>query len=327
MRRYNVPSWLKHLSSLKRAHFWWDPEVTDQYLQKMEDRNKEWETPPWIPITLHTFRGVRYTLDMYWIIRWENWKPMKYNVRWKKPRVKLRIEKKDSIWNFIKKQEEFCILTLMEKYYWKYLKWYTEQIKNPEDYELVPIDWNPENMRYDNLQYIKKTSKLRFIQELSDTLSINDIAKQLKTTREYVLVVLSKSETENPEYKKWKDFEIKYWIKINEKSIKVYENLIECWWILKDIEIAKLLRWNEIKKLKDKTFYTSKILRARLKLEEKWIIQKFKEQKDKRKHAIDMIKDIPNSHLPFQEIADRVWLEVWQVKYLSKVWKMHKRNQ
>lgn len=326
MGRYSVPSWLKHLSSIKRAHFWWDPEKTDQYLRYMEEKNKEWETPPWIPITLHTFRGIRYTLDMHWVIRWENWKVMKCNIRWKKPRVKLRIEKKDSKWNFIKKQEEFSILSLMEKYYWKYIKWYAEQIKNPDEYELVPIDWNLENMNYDNLQYRKKTTRWRLIQELSDTLSINGIAKQLHTTREYVLAVLSKIETENPEYNRRKAFETKYWIRINEKSIKIYEKLIESWWILKDIEISRLLRWHKIDETEDKTFYTGKVLRARMKLEEKWIIQKLKEQKIQRKSAMNMINNMANSHFSFQEIADRTWLSIKQVELLSKVCEMYKKS-
>ena len=95
--------------------------------------------------------------------------------------------------------------------------------------------------------------------------------------------------------------------------------MVQTQWKLSNMAIAKLLRPEEIEKAEDKSFFTDKIVRARKKLTEKWVIPKFNWRlKIVRGEVIERIRNKVNSGETNQQIADAFWLTKEQVDNLTR---------
>ena len=136
---------------------WSIPKVPVRILNKIEEEDKEWQTPPEQPIELRKYRWIKYTIVRNWTIRWKNWKEIKPKMKWKYAIVTLYRDTKDAEWKFVKQEIEINILSLMEIYYWKYIRWHLKHLAHPDEYELITIDRKPKNLKYSNLKYVKKT--------------------------------------------------------------------------------------------------------------------------------------------------------------------------
>lgn len=317
-------SWLSHIYPIKRPHKYWDEWNTDRYLNAMEEKNVEWETPPELPNPIHSYRWFSYTIDRNWIVRWKNWEIIEYKMKNKKPVVFLRKERMYD-WKFIKRRECNSVLKLMERYYWRYFRWYIKHLKKPENYELVPLDWNYCNMKYDNLAYKEKNTKRVLIETLSKELSPNLVAQGLGVTQNLVMQVLRES-WDNKYYNDRKRFQDKYWIKFNINNFEIYKILIESWWILQNSEIYEILCINN-NELKSKLSVKKiEAIRANLKKQNNWLIQDFEDIEPLRNKAIEMIRGMSKTGLKIDEIACMTWLTLSQVKYLFQLNKKQKNR-
>lgn len=318
----------------KRARFWWNPEITDLFLDRIESESKEWKTPPeWDMLIFHYHDKYhhldsKYTINRDWEVKSLKWEVMKYffhpNKRW--PRVRIQIEKinKDGKSIFIEK--EIWILQMMERKFGIYLPWYWLKKTYPRDYILVPKDWNYNNMRYDNLHYICKdenTKKKLMKSYLKIHSSVDDerMANLFDTSQWYVRKARQElvDEWHFSQFSEYQKFQKEIWIEFNEDSFEIYKILIQSQWKLSNIEIAKVLWPKEIEKAEDKSFYTNKIVRARKKLTDKWLIPRFNELfESKRSEIVERIKNKANSGETSQQIADAFWLKKEQVDNLTR---------
>ncbi len=314
---------------------WWNPEITDKFLDSIENEDKEWKIPPKLDIVIHHYNDhyhhieSQYTINRNWEVKSLKWEIMKpfFHPKKRGPRIRLKIEKKDKSWNYTIMEKEVWILQLMDENFWIYFPWYSQKKKNPNNYLLVPIDWDYNNMGYDNLHYVTKKEYYRTKAKLIENVllmwqySSRELSEKFNTTPQYIQKI--KNNLANywklADFQKYQDRQKEIWIEFNEESLKIYQILIECRWQLQNIEIAKLLRPKEIEKSKNKSFYTDKIVRVRKKLVDKWIIPrinwKFESQ---REEAVCMIKDKANSGQTNQEIADTLWLKKSQIDNLAR---------
>ena len=84
----------------------------------------------------------------------------------------------------------------------------------------------------------------------------------------------------------------------------------------------------EMKTADDKSYYTNKVVRARRRMTDKWLIPRFNEDfESKREEAVRMIKDKANSWKTNQEIADNLWLNKSQIDNLSRQIKKEKSDK
>jgi hypothetical protein len=338
--------WINLLKSDKKRDqiIWWNPEITDRFLDNIERENKEWKTPPKLDIVIYHYSdhyhhiNSQYTINRNWEIKSLKWEVMKYIYYTNKrgPRVRIKIEKKDNNWNNITSEKEIWILQLMDKIFWMYLPWFSQKKENPNDYILVPKDWNYNNMKYDNLHYITQkeyySTKVKLIENVLlmwTGYTNEELSKMFQTTQKYIQKIktnLAKS-WKLIKFQKYQDLQKEIWIEFNEESLRIYQALVECRWQLPNIEIAKLLRPKELEESKNKSYYTDKIVRVRKKLVDKWIIARINwDFEDKRAEAVRMIKDKKNSGKTNQEIADVLWLKKTQINNLARQIKKEERK-
>ena len=318
----------------KRAKFWWNPEITDLFLDRIESESKEWKIPPeWDMIIFHYHDKYhhldsKYTINRDWKVKSLKWDVMKYffhpNKRW--PRVRIQVKRLDKNWNIVPFEKEIWILQIMEQKFGRYFPWYKLKMKFPRDYMLVPKDWNYNNMRYDNLHYVCKDehTKKKLIKDyLRIYPSIDDerMADLFDTSQWYVRKARQELVDEGyiSRFSEYQRFQKEIWIEFNEDSFEIYKILIQSQWKLSNMEIAKVLWPEEIEKAEDKSFYTNKIVRARKKLTDKWLIPRFNELfESKRSEIVERIKNKANSGETSQQIADAFWLKKEQVDNLTR---------
>lgn len=322
--------------SQRRIKFWWNPEITDLFLDKIESESKEWKTPPEWDIVISHYHdkyhhiSSKYTINKYWEIKSLKWEIMKYifypNKRW--PRVRLQIKKIDKKWNHFSSEKELSVLKLMEKNFWVYFKWYSKKKEKPNEYILVPIDWDYNNMRYDNLHYITKKEYYSYKQDLIKTVLIRNsgattdsLCETFNTKPGYVYSI--KTELANkgklPKFSEYQELQKEIWIEFCEDNFEIYKLLIKCKWQLSNLEIAKLLRPTETALADKQHYYTDKIVRVRKKLTDQWIIPRFNaEFESKREKAVQMIREKAKTGHTNQEIADILWLKKTQIDNLAK---------
>ena len=324
-------NWERH----KNQKFWWDPKFTNAFLNSIEAENKEWKIPPAWDIVIYRhydkYHGLnsKYTINREWEVkslRWEVMKPSLYkNKRWQK--IHIRMGKIDSQWKMVVREKEIWILVLMEQVFWRYFPWYKLKQKDPENYILVPKDWDYNNMRYDNLIYVYKdeyySPKRKLVSEymlMNPWVDDEKVSKVCNVALSYVKKI--KMELA----KKWKltkfwayqDLQKELWVEFSEDSFQIYQALMQSQWNLSNLEIAKLLRSEEINSENQKIF-TNKVSRVRKRLTDKWIIPRFNEWfESKRDQALKMIMDKGKTHITNQEIADTLWLKKSQIDNLSK---------
>ena len=104
--------WINLLKSDKKRDqiIWWNPEITDRFLDNIERENKEWKTPPKLDIVIYHYSdhyhhiNSQYTINRNWEIKSLKWEVMKYIYYTNKRglRVRIKIEKKNNNWNNIK---------------------------------------------------------------------------------------------------------------------------------------------------------------------------------------------------------------------------------
>jgi len=355
------PLWENLLKQRINNHrtFWWNPEFLNVFLEREERKritwDLEWKEPPDWDFLIHHytdkyhFLSSKYTINKYGEVkslRWENMKYLFYpNKRW--PRVRLQITiRKD--WRDINTEKEFSVYKLMERNFRYYIKWYTKKKNNPKQFILVPKDWNENNMRYDNLEYIDKRNwtKRKYIENLllsNHNISVESICRLLKTTPKYVNKILASlakkwdsEDKTNPDNKKWEpkednwmirrfqlyeELQDKLWIQFTRENFEIYQILIDSKWELSNIEIARKLRPEEISKTEMRRKLTDKIVRARKKLTEKGIIPRFNVLfESKRNLAVAMLQEKQHSWswMTNEQIANCLWLKKGQIDNLSR---------
>ena len=327
----------------KRARFWWNPEITDIFLDRVENEDKEWKIPPeWdIVIYHHSDKyhhlDSRYTINRNWEVKSLKWKVMKPffnpNKRW--PRVRIKIEKLGTNWEILSIEKEIWILQVMEQNFGIYLPWYSLKKTYPNDYILVPKDWDYNNMKYDNLYYVcrdEKTKKNLMKQYIQSNTNIDDemIAHIFKTSQWYVRKIKQELADEGHllRFSEYQKFQKEIWIEFAQDNFEIYKLLIQSQWKLSNMEIAKLLWPEEIEKAEDKSFYTNKIVRARKKLTDKWLIPRFNGSfESKRAEIIERIKNKANTGETSQQIADAFGLKKQQIDNLARQIKKEERKR
>lgn len=319
----------------KKAKFWWKPEITENFLNRVLWENREGKvTPEWDIVIFHYNDNYhhlhsKYTINRDWEIKslkWEVMKPFFHpNKRWS--RVRLQIEKVDKNGKSIFMEKEIWILQMMEKIFGSYFPWYKLKSKFPRDYILVPKDWNYENMKYNNLQYLHKNEYYRTKKNLIKSyilhIDVNDekVANLFSTTPSYVNKIRQElaDEWHLSRFSSYQNLQKEIWIEFSEDSIQIYQILTECQWQLSNLEVAKILRPKKLSNTKNQRFFTDKVVRVRKKLTDKWIIPRFNEWfKSKREKAVKMLKDKVNSDKTNQEIADTLWLKKEQIDNLAR---------
>lgn len=330
------PSWINLLKSDNnpKPKFWWNPEITDMYLDRLELEDTEWKTPPERDILIFHYHdryhhlNSKYTINRNWEVKslkWEIMKPFFHpNKRW--PRIRIQIEKLDKNGESIFIEKEIWILQIMEQKFGIYLPWYKLKKLYPKDYILVPKDWDYNNMKYDNLHYVCKdenTKKKLIKHYLKIYPNIDDeiIANSFNTSQWYVRKARQElvDEWHSSRFSEYQKFQKEIWIEFSEDSMKIYQILIESKWQLSNLEIAKLVRPEELSHTKSQRSFTDKVVRVRRRLTDKWIIPRFNELfESKREDAVKMIKDKANSGKTNQEIAEILWLKKTQIDNLAK---------
>lgn len=278
--------------SQKRAKFWWNPEITDLFLDRIEIEDKEWKNPPEWDMTIYHYNDSyhhlesKYTINRNWEIKWLKWEVMKYffhpNKRW--PRVRLQVKRLDENWEVVSMEKEVWILQMMEQKFGIYLPWYKLKKLFSKEYMLVPKDWDYNNMSYDNLHYVckdEKTKKKLMKDYILIYKNIGDkkIIEVFRTSQWYVRKARQELADEGhvSRFSEYQKFQKKIWIEFSEDNFEIYQLLVQSHWELSNMKIAKLLWPEEIENAKDKSFYTDKIVRARKKLTDKWVIPRFNE--------------------------------------------------
>lgn len=330
----------------KKAKFWWNPEITENFLNKVLWENREWKIPPEWDIVIFHYNDKyhhlysKYTINRDWEIKslkWEIMKPFFHpNKRW--PRIRLQIEKIDKNGKSIFMEKEIWILQMMEKIFGSYFPWYKLKCKSSRDYILVPKDGNYNNMKYDNLQYLHKNeyyrTKKNMMKEYLLFADVDDekITKLFHTTIGYVKKIKQElvDEWYLSRFSAYQEFQKEIWIEFSEDLMQIYQILMECQWQLSNLEIVKILRHNELWDEKKQHLLTNKVVRVRKKLTDKWLIPRFNEWfESKREKAVKMIEDKINSGKTNQEIADILWLKKEQIDNLAR-WikkRLKKSNQ
>lgn len=334
MKRNSLGANLLKADSQRRIKFWWNPEITDLFLDRIESESKEWKTPPeWDMLIFHYSDRYhhlhsKYTINRNWEVKSLKWEVMKYfyhpNKRW--PRVRIQIEKIGKNRESISQEKEIWILQMMEQKFGIYFPWYWLKKIFSKDYILVPRDWNYNNMKYDNLHYVckdEKTKKKLMKNYLKINSKIDDksMAKIFDTSIWYVRKARQELVDEGyiSQFSEYQRFQKEIWIEFSEDSFEIYKSLIQSQWKLSNIEIAKLLWSEEIEKAEDKSFYTNKIVRARKKLTDKWLIPRFNGLfESKRAEIVERIKNKANSGETSQQIADAFWLKKEQIDNLIR---------
>ena len=353
------PLWENLLKQRINNHrtFWWNPEFLNVFLEREERKritwDLEWKEPPDWDFLIHHytdkyhFLSSKYTINKYGEVKSLRWEIMKYlfypNKRW--PRVRLQITiKKD--WRYINTEREFSVYKLMEQTFRNYIKWYNKKKNNPKDFILVPKDWNENNMRYDNLEYIDKWNwrKRKYIENLLlyNDVSVETICRLLNTTPKYVNKILAELARKrkfddlqlNPDSKKWDSKENKWivesyqlyeelqdelWIQFTRDNFEIYQILINSKWELSNMEIARKLRPEEISNTEMRRKLTDKIVRARKKLTDRWLIPRFNKSFElKRALAVAMLQNKPTSWMTNEQIANCLWLKKGQIDNLYR---------
>lgn len=330
------PSWINLLKSDNnpRLRFWWKPEITDAFLDKVLWEDVEWKIPPEWDMTIYHYSdkyhhlNSRYTINRNWEVKWLRWEVMKYffhpNKRW--PRVRIQVKRLDEKWKIVPEEKEIWILQMMDKKFGRYFPGYKLKTKFHRDYMLVPKDWNYNNMRYDNLHYVckdehtkKKLIKdyLKFYPNVYD----ETIANLFNTSQWYVRKVRQElvDKWNISRFSEYQRLQREIWIEFSEDNFEIYKILIKTQWKLSNMEIAKLLWTKEIENTEDKSFYTNKVVRARKKLTSKWLIHRFNELfESKRAEIVERIRNKANSGETSQQIADAFWLKKEQIDNLTR---------
>jgi len=318
----------------KRAKFWWNPEITDIFLDRIESKNMEWKTPPKWDILIFHYNDhyhhlhSKYTINRNWEVKSLKWEIMKLffhpNKRW--PRVRIQVEKMDKNGKRIFLEKEIWVLQMMEQKFGIYLPWYKLKKDFPKDYILVTKDWDYNNMKYDNLQYICKDEKTKkkLIKDcimMYKTLDDKKIAELFDTSQWYVRKMREQLAYEGhlTYFSDYQEFQKEIWIEFAEDNLDIYKILIQSQWKLSNMEIAKLLWPKELSEAANKRFFTDKIVRARKKLTDKWLIPRFNELfESKREEIVERIKNKANSGETSQQIANAFWLKKEQVDNLIR---------
>lgn len=314
---------------------WGNPEITDNVVATIEREWFEWQTPPKWDRNLFPYRWKYYKINRDWMVKGLDWKVMKpffnRNKRWPRIRVKKQTWSETYDW-------EIWIISMMERKYWPYFPWYSLKKKNPKWYILVPIDWNYNNMKYNNLHYVKKTEykstkKMRIKNLLSFHPNIPD--KDLVMTFHTSLQYLQKIKSEMlksgmlDDFKRYQDLQKILWIEFSQDMMPIYESLWQSKWSLSNMEIVKLVRWDKIEWSiqKEREVRTDKVVRVRKKMTEKRLIPRFNSNfEEKRKEAVDMINKKEITWYTHQQIADILWLNKQQIDNLARQIKKDKKK-
>ena len=318
----------------KRARFWWNPEITDMFLDRIELEDTEWKTPPeWDMLIFHYSDRYhhlhsKYTINREWEVKSLKWEIMKLffhpNKRW--PRVRIQIEKLGKNGESIFLEKEIWILQMMEQKFGIYFPWYKLKKLYPKDYILIPKDWDYNNMRYDNLYYVCKdeNTKEKLIKDylqIYPNVDYERIANMFDTSQWYVRKARQElvDEWYLSRFSEYQKFQKEIWIEFSEDSFEIYKILIQSQWKLSNMEIAKLIWPGELEIAEDKSFYTNKIVRARKKLTDKWIIPRFNKLfESKRSEIVERIRNKTNLGETNQQIADAFWLKKEQIDNLAR---------
>jgi len=315
---------------------WWNPKITDRILDAIECEWFEWQTPPDWYRKLFPYKWKYYTINRDWMVKGLDWKEMtpffNRNKRW--PRIRI---KKQKWWETY--EWEIGVIRMMERKYWPYFPWYLLKKRDPKWYILVPIDWNYTNMRYDNLHYVKKSeykdtkkrrikSYLSFCQETTD----KELVKIFHTSLQYIQKVKSEmmQQWKLDSFEKYQNLQKELWIEFIQDMMPIYESLWESKWSLSNMEIVKMVRWNKIEwsEQKEREVFTDKVVRARKRMTEKWLIPRFNSNfEEKRSKAVDMLKAKNVSWYTNEQIADILWLKKTQIDNLARQLKKRKKSE
>ena len=333
----NNLSWIALVNQEKHKNpkFWWNPKFTNDFLNRIESENKEWKAPPTGDFVIFRYRDLyhhidsKYTINREWEIKSLKWKVMKpfFYKKKKWQRVRIQVVKQDNEWNILPIEKEIRVLQMMERVFGQYFPWYKLKQKDPKNYILVPKDWDYNNMRYDNLCYEHKdersSSKKKMIKNcfiLNRNIDVKQVSTLCHAAESYVKKVKMEliSMWKLPEFWAYQDFQKEVWIEFSEDNLKIYQALIQSQWKLSNLEIAKLLRPEEVNSENQKTF-TNKISRVRKRLTDKWVIPRFNERFEAKKgKALEMIKNKTKTHMTNQEIADILWLKKHQIDNIAR---------
>lgn len=326
-----------------KPRFWWNPKFTERFIDKIENEDREWKVPPeWDMLIFHYndsyhHLNSKYTINRDWEVKSLKWEVMKYffhpNKRW--PRVRLQVRKSDKDWKIIFVEKEIWILQIMERAFGPYIPWYKLKRKSPQRYILVPRNWDYNNIRYDNLHYVRKdenTKKNLMKQYIQSYPNIDDerIANIFNTTQWYVRKAKQELVDEGhlPYFSLYQNIQKEIWIEFAEDSMEIYQLLLQSKWQLKNMEVAKILWPEEIEKAKDKSIYTNKVVRVRKKLTDKWLIPRFNDNfESKREKAVEMIMNKAKTHQTNQDIANVLWLNKTQIDNLARQIKKEKQKK
>ncbi len=325
------PLWSNFVNRKTDSRIWWNPRITDAFLDWVLSEDREWKEPPeWDFVIFHYndkyhHLNSKYTINRNWEIKSLKWEIMKYifcpNKRG--PRIRIQIIKKDKSWNLIPISKELNILNLMEKNFWKYIIGYRKKIENPKKYILVPKDWDYNNLSYKNLEYIEKDDYYNRKKMLIKALTLpnstpDNVAKRIWTTKKYVEKVW-KNEWTSTKYNEYQELQRRLWIEFKFENYWVYKMLVESEWKLSNMEIARQIRPKELSETKNKRQYTDIVVRARKKLTDAWIIPRFNEQfESKRAEIVKRIENKANSGETSQQIADAFWVKKGQIDNLIR---------
>lgn len=300
----------------------------------------EWKTPG---VDTHRIFG-NYKININWEVIGQTWNKMTYHFRKsnRSPFVALQINTKDNEWVIKKKQKEIKITKLMALKFKAYIKWYSEMRYEENDYILVPQDWNWNNMKLNNLEYVKEAEyQLNWTKKwiISHLISIINDKSDYKIAE---ILWISRSWANKLKMKLKKEWKI--WhpelnnLIIANKTYPIYLILLEYKWEKSNLELAKELRPDEnFKDQKNKERLTNKFVRVRKKLINKWLIKKYNTywqnvniadvQKELQKLLHKNQKLDKTERKTHEEIAKTFWLNKGQVDNFSRKPKQTKKKQ
>jgi hypothetical protein len=259
------------------------PEITDKLTNHIEREIINWEFEWKKPSENSCSIWNWYQINTNWIVIWKDGSPMKYVSRkWKRsPFVIIKKKQKDENWNIISKDKEIRIDWLMKKYFWQYIKWYSDtKIRTDKEFIIVPKNWEWNNMAIDNLEFVEE-KKYNLIWTKKYILTELMVFLKNKNDQEFadmLWVSIWRVNRIRSELKEqWKIWnEILNDLIISHKTYPIYVALLNCKWLKSNLDISKELWSNEdfSNKIKQEEL-TNKISRVRKKLYDKWIIEKY----------------------------------------------------
>ena len=324
-------SWI----SLLKSQAWWrfneNPKKTQRFLCDVLSQDFEGKEPPEWDFVFSNYKDLTYTINRNWEVKWLNWQIMtpffSKNKRWPRVRIQYLLQQNGTMAN---KEKEVSILSLMNKIFWRYLTWYKRMENSNKHFILVFKDWDPNNIKRDNLEYIdyrlfREIGTKRW--EIRNLLTVNAsdkyISSRFGVSRSEIQKVKKKMVEEGklPKYQRVLNLREQLWFELTEELLPIYEALLESLGKLSNDELARILWKEEYSKadVKEKERFKSKISRARKRLTEKWFIPRYNELFEKKKAAaIRMLSEKELTGYTNKDIADKLWLHKTQIDNLAK---------